>query len=138
MKPQHPEGQGIDIEQYKAFILQVAELLPNLKIIGTSLREMVDTNHHRWSGLLYVNGQFYPAPWMDITVLDRVGGGDGFLGGVVSAILMGMPPQAAVLWGWALGAHVACSHGDMSQVKKRHVMKTVASAGSAEAKRIER
>ncbi len=137
-KPEHPAGEGINVEAYKEFISQVAVLYPNLKIIGTSLRDMVDSNHHRWSALLYVNGQFYSAPWMDITVLDRVGGGDGFLGGVVSAILMGMPPQAAVLWGWALGAHVACSHGDMSQVKARHVMKTVASAGSAEAKRIDR
>ena len=40
----------------------------------------------------------------DITVLDRIGGGDGFVGGMLYAILKGWEPEKWVQFGWASGA----------------------------------
>lgn len=126
--PDLRKESALDPERYKTMILETIARFPNLRIVATTLRETVSTREHNWSAIAWINGQFHQAPTINIPVLDRVGGGDGFAGGLISAILMGREPKEAVLYGWALGAHVACSHGDTSQVKARHVEKLVRSA----------
>ncbi len=84
-------GESIDakIDDFKAMIGRIKDRYPAAHWIGTSLREVVSANHHKWGILLWNDGEFYLAPLRDIDVMDRIGGGDGFVGGVLYGILKG-------------------------------------------------
>src|SRR5690625_1834973 len=57
------------------------------KII-TTLRGSVSASHNSWSGVLYNGKQFLQAPTYEIThIVDRVGGGDSFMGGLIYGLL---------------------------------------------------
>jgi 2-dehydro-3-deoxygluconokinase len=51
----------------------------------------------------------------EITVLDRIGGGDGFVGGLLYAILKGWEPEKWIQFGWASGALVTTLLTDYAQ-----------------------
>ena len=68
--------------------LQVCQALnarfPNLKTIAITLRGSISASHNTWSGVLWKEGGFYTAPTYDILpIVDRVGGGDSFMGGLI-------------------------------------------------------
>ena len=104
-------GEGIDaeIENFKAMIDRVREVYPDASYVGTSLREVVSANHHRWGMVLFGEGEFTVAPLRDIDVLDRIGGGDASIGGVLYGILQGWTPTQCMQFGWATGAMAATS-----------------------------
>lgn len=111
-----PEAGGEDIDeeidQFKQMIGRIQDAYPNAKYIGTSLREVVSANHHKWGMILWGEGKFNVAPLRDIDVLDRIGGGDGSIGGVLYGILQGWEPEKCMQFGWATGALAATSLTD--------------------------
>lgn len=111
-----PEAGGEDIDeeidQFKQMIGRIQDAYPNAKYIGTSLREVVSANHHKWGMILWGEGEFNVAPLRDIDVLDRIGGGDGSIGGVLYGILQGWEPEKCMQFGWATGALAATSLTD--------------------------
>ncbi|MEZ7898362.1 MAG: PfkB family carbohydrate kinase [Flaviflexus sp.] len=113
---QGPEAGGEDIdaeiEGFKEMIGRIQEAYPDAKYIGTSLREVVSANHHKWGMILWGEGEFNVAPLRDIDVLDRIGGGDGSIGGVLYGILQGWEPEKCMQFGWATGALAATSLTD--------------------------
>jgi 2-dehydro-3-deoxygluconokinase len=58
---------------------------------------------------------------VEIEVLDRIGGGDGFAGGLFYGLLTGTPLEEALRYGWAHGALVASTPGDVSMVRMDQV-----------------
>jgi len=104
-------GKSIDdkIEDFKAMIGRIKEAYPGAHYIGTSLREVVSANQHKWGILLWNDGDFYLAPLRDIDVIDRIGGGDGSVGGVLYGILKGWSVEQCAQFGWATGALAATS-----------------------------
>lgn len=110
-------GESIDseIDEFKAMIGRIQEKYPNAHWIGTSLREVVSANRHTWGILLWNDGEFYLAPLRDIDVLDRIGGGDGSVGGVLYGILQGWDVEKCAQFGWATGALAATSLYDYGQ-----------------------
>ena len=110
---QGPEAGGEDIDDeidsFKQMIGRISEAFPGASYIGTSLREVVSANHHRWGMILWGDGGFNVAPLRDIDVLDRIGGGDGSIGGVLYGILKGWSAEKAMQFGWATGALAATS-----------------------------
>ncbi|HJE50472.1 MAG TPA: PfkB family carbohydrate kinase [Tessaracoccus flavescens] len=113
---QGPEAGGEDIaaeiEGFKQMIGRISEAYPEAKYIGTSLREVVSANHHRWGILLWGDGDFHYGELRDIDVLDRIGGGDGSVGGVLYGILKGWDAEKCMQFGWATGALAATSVND--------------------------
>lgn len=113
---QGPEagGESIDdeIDSFKQMISRISEKYPAASYIGTSLREVVSANLHRWGMILWGDGQFNVAPLRDIDVLDRIGGGDGSIGGVLYGLLQGWPTEKCMQFGWATGALAATSTHD--------------------------
>lgn len=113
---QGPEagGEAIDdeIDSFKQMIGRISEAFPQAAIIGTSLREVVSANHHRWGMILWGEGTFHVAELRDIDVLDRIGGGDGSIGGVLHGLLQGWPAEKCMQFGWATGALAATSTQD--------------------------
>jgi len=110
-------GKGLHtkIESFKEMINRVRKAYPNATAFGTTLREVVDANHHLWGAILSVNGQWHVVEPRPITVLDRIGGGDGFVGGLLYAVLKGWEPEKWAQFGWASGALVTTLLTDYAQ-----------------------
>ncbi|MEP7159842.1 MAG: PfkB family carbohydrate kinase [Dermatophilaceae bacterium] len=104
-------GKSIDekTEDFKAMIIRIQAAYPQAHYIGTSLREVVSANHHKWGMVLWNDDDFVVCPLRDIDVLDRIGGGDGSVGGVLYGILQGWPVEKCAQFGWATGALAATS-----------------------------
>lgn len=114
-----PESGGKDlatkIDSFKVMINRVKEAFPNASVFATTLRQVINTNSHMW-GAIMLNGQdWHVIEPRQITVLDRIGGGDGFVGGMLYAILKGWEPEKWSQFGWASGALVATLLTDYAQ-----------------------
>lgn len=71
-------------ESYVYVCNEMHKRFPNLKTIAITLRGSISASHNTWSGLLWDNGKIYNAPVYDIEpIVDRVGGGDSFVGGLI-------------------------------------------------------
>jgi 2-dehydro-3-deoxygluconokinase len=77
-------GGKVEAEQYRFVCEKLAERFPGLKTIAVTLRGSISASHNTWSGALWQSGAFYTAPLYDIVpIVDRVGGGDSFVGGLI-------------------------------------------------------
>ena len=126
----------LPIESYKKMVRRVAKDNPNLKVIGTTLRQVHSANENDWSAILYwaQTDTFYEGPRFDRLIIeDRVGGGDGFASGMAYAFLTapGEPdPQAAVNLGTAHGALLQTTGGDTSQITLEELMHIAGGGGA--------
>ncbi|MCL2661395.1 MAG: PfkB family carbohydrate kinase, partial [Acidobacteriaceae bacterium] len=105
-----------------------------IKVVATTLREVHSTNRHTWSAVAWVNGQVVHAPVCELTVLDRVGGGDGFAAGFIFGLLSGELPEEAIKLGWAHGALMTAFPGDTTMATLEQV-RAFAGGGSARIQR---
>jgi 2-dehydro-3-deoxygluconokinase len=116
---QGPEAGGLDltskIEGFKAMIGRAQKAFSNVSVFATTLRQVVDTNRHLWGAILFDGKQFHVIEPREITVLDRIGGGDGFVGGMLYAILKEWQPEKWIQFGWATGALVTTLLTDYAQ-----------------------
>jgi 2-dehydro-3-deoxygluconokinase len=103
-----PEAGGKDvaakIESFKGMIEQVKKCFPQAEVFGTTLRQVVSANCHLWGAIMSVGNDWHVVEPREIPVLDRIGGGDGFVGGMLYAILRGWEPEKWAQFGWACGA----------------------------------
>ena len=83
--------------QYEALSNQVLEAYPKLKSIAITLRESFSASHNGWSACLNDRKKFYVSKHYDIThIVDRVGGGDCFAGGLIYGLLA-LPTHAEAI-----------------------------------------
>ena len=74
----------VDAGHYLYVCEKLAESFPSLRTISITLRGSLSASHNTWSGVLWNNGEFFCAPTYDILpIIDRVGGGDSFMGGLI-------------------------------------------------------
>ncbi|WP_026705472.1 sugar kinase [Flavobacterium soli] len=72
----------------KGFYSNIFEKCPNLRIVATTLRYSVSASHQRIGGVLYDGNSIYKAAVKEVTpVVDRVGTGDAFMGGLVYSLI---------------------------------------------------
>lgn len=90
----HPEGvdvtagHSVDAKSYLSVLKQLMEMFPRAKKVITTLRGSLSASHNTWSGVLYDGKTLYEAPTYQIThIVDRVGGGDSFMGGLIYGLL---------------------------------------------------
>jgi 2-dehydro-3-deoxygluconokinase len=114
-----PEANGKDcaarIESLKGMIERVRKAFPKVSVLGMTLREVINVNRHRWGAILSEGGTWHVIEPREIGVLDRIGGGDGFVGGMLYAILRGWEPEKWAQFGWASGALVVTLRTDYAQ-----------------------
>ena len=114
-----PEAGGKDIlgkiESFKGMINEVREKYPNAKVYGTTLRQVISANEHMWGCLLYADGTWCVEEPRPIQVMDRIGGGDGFTGGLLYGLLNGWEPEKCAQFGWATGVLAASSLNDYAE-----------------------
>jgi 2-dehydro-3-deoxygluconokinase len=103
------------IDSFKGMIDRAKKAYPNASIFATTLREVVSANSHLWGAILAAGDSWYVEEPRAINVLDRIGGGDGFVGGMLYAILKGWQEEKWVQFGWASGAMVATLLTDYGQ-----------------------
>ena len=82
----------------------VKEKFPHAQVYATTLREVENANSHLWGGIMAAGDEWHIVEPRPITVMDRIGGGDGFVGGLLYAILKGWEPEKWIQFGWATGA----------------------------------
>lgn len=114
-----PEAGGSDIaakiDSFKEMINRVKKQFPNGSVYGTTLREVVSVNEHEWGGIVSEGDDWHVIMPRSIGVLDRIGGGDGFVGGLLYGILRGWDGEKCAQFGWASGALAATLLTDYGQ-----------------------
>jgi 2-dehydro-3-deoxygluconokinase len=114
-----PEEGGKDlagqIDSFKGMINRVKKAFPDSSVFATTLRQVISTNDHLWGAIMLEGENWHVVEPREIHVLDRIGGGDGFVGGMLYAILKGWEPAKWVQFGWACGALATTSLTDYAQ-----------------------
>lgn len=106
-----PEVGGEDlfsrIDSFKEMIINVRKKYPAACVFATTLREVISANRHLWGAIMLEGEEWFVVEPREIEVIDRIGGGDGFVGGLLYGILNGWEPEKWIQFGWASGAFVA-------------------------------
>ena len=103
-----PEAGGksisSEIDGFKEMIGRVKKSYPNASVFATTLRQVISSNEHLWGAIMLEGENWHVVEPRKINVLDRIGGGDGFVGGMLYAILKGWAPEKWPQFAWATGA----------------------------------
>jgi 2-dehydro-3-deoxygluconokinase len=124
----------LDPDTFFLMIERVVELLPNVKLVATTLRDVHSTNRHDWAAVLWLNGERFVSPTCQLDVFDRIGGGDGFGSGLIYGLMAGRSPEEALRLGWAHGAFLTTFPGDVTMARREEV-EAFARGGSARVQR---
>jgi 2-dehydro-3-deoxygluconokinase len=115
----------VSSEQYSHVCNGLHKKFPNLKTIAITLRGSISASHNTWSAILWQDERLYSAPIYNIThIVDRVGGGDSFMGGIIYGLLtFAGNPQKALDFAVAASALKHTVFGDFNLVKVSEVEK---------------
>lgn len=101
---------------------EVFDRFPNLRAIAYTLRDAHSASRNGWAGVLHARGQRYASrQYAELDILDRVGGGDAFVAGLVHGLLDGLDPQRTLDLAVAHGALAMTTPGDNAMVSKEEV-----------------
>lgn len=82
------QGHDVKAEAFLSVCKQMMKKFPNAKKVITTLRGSISASHNTWAGVLYDGSTMYQSPQYQITdIVDRVGGGDSFMGGLIYGLL---------------------------------------------------
>ncbi len=82
------QGDTVNAQAYLSVMKQLMQRFPKAKKVITTLRGSINASHNTWSGVLYDGQNMYEAPTYQIThIVDRVGGGDSFMAGLIYGFL---------------------------------------------------
>jgi 2-dehydro-3-deoxygluconokinase len=114
-----PETGGKDltskVDSFKQMIGQVKKAFPAVSVFATTLRQVINTNSHLWGALVLENESWHVIEPRIINVLDRIGGGDGFVGGLLYGIAKGWDSEKCTQFGWASGVLATTFMTDYAQ-----------------------
>lgn len=103
--PEHGgKDLGSKIESFKQMIERVRAAYPGAKVFGTTLRQVISANLHMWGSIMLAGDEWNVIEPREIGILDRIGGGDGFVGGMLYGLLKGYDVAKCNSLGWASGA----------------------------------
>ena len=125
---------SLDPAAFAAVIAEVQVRFPRVRLVATTLREVRSASRHRWSAVASVGGRLHQAPTIELDVLDRVGGGDGFAAGLFYGLLSGLPVEEALRLGWAHGALLTTYPGDTTMATLAEIA-ALASGGTSRIQR---
>jgi len=124
--------EGIDVTSghvegaaYESVSKQIMKRFPRCKKVITTLRGSINANHNTWSGVLWDGKKLFTAPEYQIThIVDRVGGGDAFMGGLIYGLLTWEgDDQKALNFAVAASCLKHTIYGDFNQVTVEEVEK---------------
>ncbi len=109
------EGLEVKIEGFKEMIGRVKQTFSSASVFATTLREVESANEHLWGAIMLEGSSWYVAEPQKIEILDRIGGGDAFVGGVLYGILKGWKPEKWLQFGWATGVLATSLYTDYAR-----------------------
>ena len=126
----HPKGVDVthggtvDGQAYLSVLKQLQEMFPRAKKVITTLRGSISASHNSWTGVLYNGTELFQAPSYEIThIVDRVGGGDSFMAGLIYGLLTYEDDQKALDFAVAASCLKHTIKGDANLVTKEEVEK---------------
>ncbi len=127
----------VDAEAYLSVSKKIMTRFTRCKKVITTLRGSVNANHNSWSGVLYNGKQFFKAPTYQIThIVDRVGGGDSFAGGLIYGLLTyPQDDQKALNFAVASSCLKHTIYGDYNRVTVNEVEKLMGGDASGRVSR---
>lgn len=129
------EGE-IDVELYKAIAGKVMETYPNVKRVAITLRESKSANHNDWSACIYDGQEFYHSRKYSITdIVDRVGGGDSFGGGLIYGLITYQDNKKALEFAVAASCLKHTIIGDYNRVSAKEVESLMNGSGTGRVQR---
>ncbi len=82
------QGDQIKADAFLSVCQQMMKKFPKAKKVITTLRGSISASHNTWAGILYDGNTLFESPQYQIThIVDRVGGGDSFMGGLIYGLL---------------------------------------------------
>ena len=106
------EGLAGKIESFQKMIAAARLSYPNASVFATTLREVVNANEHLWGAILHAENEWFIANPRSIPILDRIGGGDAFVSGLLYGFLRGWGYEDSLHFGWATGVLVTTTLDD--------------------------
>ncbi|HLO60885.1 MAG TPA: sugar kinase [Bacteroidales bacterium] len=138
IKPENADitGGHVDASDYESVCRQLMTRFPNAKKVVITLRGSVNANHNTWSGVLWNGIDLLIAPVYDIThIVDRVGGGDSFMGGLIYGMNTYDSDQKALDFAVAASCLKHTIPGDFNLVTVDEVEKLMSGDGSGRVSR---
>ena len=106
---------NLSSEGYKNVARQLYDKF-NLKYVAITLRESHSASDNGWSGMLFNGTKFYKSRKYDIRIIDRVGGGDSFCGGLIYGLSTGMDNQSTLEFAVAASCLKHTIEGDFNLI----------------------
>ncbi len=135
------EANGTDIyggqlnhEGYKQVAKQLADRF-DFEKVAITLRSSISANDNDWAGMLYDGEDYYFSKSYHLHIVDRVGGGDSFGGGLIYSILSGKNSKDAIEFAVAASALKHSVEGDYNRVSVSEIEKLAAGDGSGRVQR---
>ena len=129
------EGE-LNVENYKAIASLAMETYPNIKRVAITLRESKSANHNDWRACLYNGKDFFLSRKYAITdIVDRVGGGDSFGGGLIYGLNTYADEQTALEFAVAASCLKHTIIGDYNRVSVAEVESLMKGSGNGRVQR---
>ena len=124
-----------DAEGYKTIFEQMRKEF-GFKYVISTLRESLSASHNGWKAMIYNGEEFYVSKRYDILpIVDRVGGGDSFSGGVIHGLLTKPTQGEALEFAVAASALKHTINGDFNLVSIEEVEALAGGDGSGRVQR---
>ena len=129
-------GGSLNHQGYKSVAKQLADKF-GFEMVAITLRESHSAFDNGWSAMLYnvARDEYCFSKKYDLHIIDRVGGGDSFGGGLIYSLLSGKDTQAAVEFAVAASALKHSIEGDYNMVTVAEVEKLAGGDGSGRIQR---
>ncbi|MGN1052570.1 MAG: PfkB family carbohydrate kinase [Candidatus Scatosoma sp.] len=134
------EAEGTDVtggKLNKAGYESVAKQLKDtfgFEYVAITLRTSITANDNKWAGMLYDGSAYFSKEYL-MHIVDRVGGGDSFGGGLIYALISGYTPQNAIEFAVAASCLKHSIEGDFNMVSVDEVQKLAGGDGSGRVQR---
>ncbi|MBR2316302.1 MAG: sugar kinase [Clostridia bacterium] len=127
-------GGKLDKEGYKSVAKQLMDTF-GFEKVAITLRSSISANDNDWAGMLYDGEEYCFSKEYHLHIVDRVGGGDSFGGGLIYALLSGKTTQQAVEFAVAASALKHSIEGDYNRVTVSEVEKLAGGDASGRVQR---
>ena len=127
-------GGKLNKEGYKSVAKQLADKF-GFEKVAITLRTSISANDNDWAAMLYDGENYCFSKEYHLHIVDRVGGGDSFGGGLIYALLSGKDTQAAIEFAVAASALKHSIEGDFNRVSVAEIEKLAGGDGSGRVQR---
>ncbi|KAA6335254.1 2-dehydro-3-deoxygluconokinase [termite gut metagenome] len=130
-------GGEVNAAEFESVCVQMIKRFPHCKKMIVTLRGAINANHNTWGGVLYSDGSLKISKRYDIThIVDRVGGGDSFMGGLIYGLITYQPDdQKALEFAVAASCLKHTIYGDFNLVTVGEVENLIKGDGSGRVSR---